>query len=119
MDRHPARRSGLFLLELILAILFFILASTVCVRLFVKSHTLEQDSANLDRAVNIAVSIAEVFQTQDNPVEILDGQLAEDDLTVTFTTEESGDFLLGVVEIWDGSDLLYKLELKKFIGEVA
>ena len=42
MQRKPAKRSSLFLLELIIAILFFCLASAVCVRFFVRSHVMEQ-----------------------------------------------------------------------------
>ena len=39
MERTPAKRSSLFLLELMIAILFFCLASAVCVQIFVKAHT--------------------------------------------------------------------------------
>lgn len=37
MERTPAKRSSLFLLELMIAILFFCLASAVCVQIFVKA----------------------------------------------------------------------------------
>ena len=41
MERTPAKRSSLFLLELMIAILFFCLASAVCVQIFVKAHTIQ------------------------------------------------------------------------------
>ena len=42
MERTPAKRSSLFLLELMIAILFFCLASAVCVQIFVKAHTISR-----------------------------------------------------------------------------
>ena len=74
MSRQPAKRSSLFLMELIIAILFFSLASTVCVRIFVKSHTLEEESIQLNHAVSAATSVAEIFRNQENPFEILKSQ---------------------------------------------
>lgn len=74
MNKQPSRRSSLFLTELIIAILFFSLASTVCVRIFVKSHTLEQESIQLNHAISAASSVAEIFRNQENPFEILEMQ---------------------------------------------
>ncbi|MDD6190089.1 MAG: hypothetical protein PUB75_00665 [Firmicutes bacterium] len=69
--RNRARSSSLFLLELIIAILFFSIASAVCVQFFVKSHTMSQDSKNLNLAVNECSSIAEIVQTSDSSREAL------------------------------------------------
>ena len=74
MNKQPARRSSLFLTELIIAILFYSLASTVCVRIFVKSNTLEHESIRLNHAVSAASSVAEIFRNQENPFEILEMQ---------------------------------------------
>ena len=74
MNNQPSRRSSLFLMELIIAILFFSLASTVCVRIFVKSHTLGQESIQLNHAVSAATSVAEIFRNQENPFDILERQ---------------------------------------------
>ena len=51
--RQPRTHSGssLFLMELILAILFFSVASAVCVQLFARAHTASEQSAALNRAV--------------------------------------------------------------------
>ena len=46
MERTPAKRSSLFLLELMIAILFFCLTSAVCVQIFVKAHTRETQELN-------------------------------------------------------------------------
>lgn len=55
-----AKSSSLFLFELILAILFFAIASAVCVQIFVKSHLLSEDASQLNHAVNVASSAAQV-----------------------------------------------------------
>ena len=48
MERTPAKRSSLFLLELMIAILFFCLASAVCVQIFVKAHTTSRKTQELN-----------------------------------------------------------------------
>ena len=40
MKHSSNNRSGLFLLEIVIAILFFAIVSAVCLRAFAKSHTL-------------------------------------------------------------------------------
>lgn len=54
-------KSGLFLMELIVIILFFSLASTVCIQLFVKSHLLGKETKELNHSVLQAQNIAESF----------------------------------------------------------
>ena len=60
MQQH-SKRSSLFLLELILAIGFFCIASAVCVYIFVKSYNIERESTNLNHTVHLATSAAETF----------------------------------------------------------
>lgn len=66
MKRKTSRRSSLFLLELIIAILFFCICAAVCVRFFVKAHTVSQDTKDLDMAVNQAATFAELFRSNDD-----------------------------------------------------
>ncbi len=54
------RSSSLFLLELIFSILFFSVASAVCVRVFVRAHTLSHDARALQEAVTLCSNAAEV-----------------------------------------------------------
>ena len=54
-------RSSLFLMELIIAILFFSLASAVCIRLFVKSHIISESTVNQNNAITYAQNMAEVW----------------------------------------------------------
>lgn len=71
MKKENANRSSLLLMEIILAILFFSVISAVCVQIFVKSHTLSQDTNALSSAVNEASSTADILSTSGNPAEEL------------------------------------------------
>lgn len=51
--------SSLFLLELILAVLFFSVASALCIQIFTKAHLMSQDARDLNFAVNKVSSMAE------------------------------------------------------------
>ena len=140
MDNQHTRRSSLFLMELIIAILFFSLAAAICVRLFVKSHTLEKDSINLNHAVNTATSVAEIFRSQNDIYSLLQEQFPDGELTetsyrffydknwnlcdvstaeyiISLHTEESNDFLLGTVDVTNHETALYQLQLKKYIAK--
>lgn len=55
-------------MELIVAILFFSLASTVCIQLFARSHKLSRQTVNQNRAVIQAQNLAEIFFAADGDV---------------------------------------------------
>lgn len=65
IHKGRARTSSLFLMELILAILFFSITSAVCVQFFIKSHLLSQDSRILTQAVSECSATAEICSTSD------------------------------------------------------
>ena len=84
MNRNPSKRSSLFLLELMIAILFFCLCSAVCVRLFVQSHIISTDTQNLNMAMNETTNVAEIFRNCDDYYEVLQetypqGALSDDE----------------------------------------
>lgn len=62
-------RTSLVLMELIITILFFSLASAVCVQLFVNSHLISKDTYELNNAINIAQSCAEVMRGTNGSVD--------------------------------------------------
>lgn len=64
-------RSGLLLMEIIIAILFFSLSSAVCLQLFVKAHNLGRDTRELDMAVRQASSVADILSQSEHPSETL------------------------------------------------
>ena len=63
MTRHNQQQSRLFFLEITLAILFFSLASAVCLRCFAKSHILSTQAAELNQAVSQSENIAELLRS--------------------------------------------------------
>mgnify|MGYP006876971622 CR=1 FL=1 len=46
MKRVRHSRSGLFLIELMICILFFSITAGICIQFFVKSHNMSQDAKN-------------------------------------------------------------------------
>ena len=64
-------RSSLFLMELLISLLFFSLASAVCIRLFAKSHLISRDTINQNNAIVQAQNLAETWlATEGNMQEI-------------------------------------------------
>ncbi|MDY4668881.1 MAG: hypothetical protein SO415_02630 [Oliverpabstia sp.] len=64
---NPSRntRSSIFLLELMIAILFFSLGSAICIQVFVKAHTLNQSAQDLSFASTQVSSVASVVKYTD------------------------------------------------------
>lgn len=60
MRQHS--KSSLFLMELIIAILFFGLASALCIQMFVKAKVMNDSSSLESQAANVASSIAETYR---------------------------------------------------------
>lgn len=61
-ERIKPTKSGLFAIELLIAVGVFSLCAAICVGLFVRSEIISQDSADLNRAVTAARSAAECFK---------------------------------------------------------
>ena len=80
--------SSLFLIELIIAIGFFAVASAVCLQLFVRARLVSIQSADLSRATLAAQSAAEAFRGVGGSLEkasaLLGGQEDDGALTVWY-----------------------------------
>lgn len=61
MRRDKTRRSSLFLLELMISILMFSVASAWCVRLFVTARAVVSETEEQNRAQNLTAGYAELF----------------------------------------------------------
>lgn len=55
-------KTGLFLMELIVGILFFALAGALCVQLFVKANTINEESICKDQGMRVATNIVELYK---------------------------------------------------------
>ena len=73
-------KSSLFLMELIISILFFALASTVCIQLFVKSHVIAAQATNQNQATIQVQNLAEAFIASDGDLTVMKSWFAQDSL---------------------------------------
>ena len=85
-------RSGLLVIELVIAVGVFALCAAICVGLFVQADRVSRDSAALGQAVNVSQNTAERYKTVQGDLE----QLAQD-LDGTCTED-------GALVLWFDSD---------------
>jgi hypothetical protein len=89
------RRSSIFLMEIILAILFFSLVSAVCLQVFVRAHTLSRDSSRLNLSVAMTGSFAQLVQGADDTSDAMeliqeeypDAQIEDDSVSLLYEDE--------------------------------
>lgn len=62
MNQSSGNHSRIFLMELIVAILFFSLASAICLRMFAASRQMSKDTTELNMAMNQAGNAAELLK---------------------------------------------------------
>lgn len=65
MDKNSRTGSRLFFIEFLIVLFFFLIISTVCLRLFVKSHTITMRANALSGAQSTAASVAAVISSGD------------------------------------------------------
>lgn len=95
--RHS--KSSLFLMELIIAILFFALASTVCIQLFAKAHLLSKQTVEENHALVYAQNLAEQFLAADGNTETMKGATGIDELVYYYDNDwNAADFTNAVYE---------------------
>ena len=108
MNRNSRTGSRLFFIEFLIVLFFFLIISTVCLRLFVKSHTITQHSEALSHAQAIAASVASVIeQGAITPTEAAsffpDASVTSDGFFITYDNDfvpcsaESASYALTVV----------------------
>ncbi|MCR4922731.1 MAG: hypothetical protein K5931_01850 [Lachnospiraceae bacterium] len=76
--------SSLFLMELIITIMFFSIASAICVQCFVSSHLLDEETKELNSAINISAALCDAMRGTDGSLYSIaalykDVELGEDD----------------------------------------
>lgn len=98
------RRSGLFLLELVLDLFLFVLCATVCVALLIHARSMSRESRELTRAVYLAQSVAEEWR---NTGEFPDWSAPDKD---GFTGKYAVEGKILNIAIYQGERLVYTLE---------
>lgn len=64
-------KSSLFLMEMIVTLLFFSIASAICVQLFAQSHILSRQADELNMAVSVSQSFIEVMRGTDGSMDAI------------------------------------------------
>ena len=89
MNKQRGSNLSLFLMELIVAILFFSLSAAVCVRLFTGAHLMAERTENLSSSVIWSQNLSESFTAMKGDLEKIsllypDAYLTEDTLILFF-----------------------------------
>lgn len=77
-------KSSLFLMELILAVLVFSIASVICVRLFVKSYIISQSTQELNQCVTLCSNAAELYYGFSGDLSLLQRELDQQSMSMSF-----------------------------------
>ncbi len=97
-ERIRPSKSGLFAIELMIAVGVFVLCAAICLGIFAKAEGMSRDSAELNRAVNEARNVAECFKAADGDfrytAELCGGRYDDGGVTV-----ERPDFSLRLVPL--------------------
>ena len=88
MNKHSRSKSGLFLMELIIVILFFSVSAAICMRIFGAAKIKSDFSRDLSNASVYAQSCAEVYKAYDadleKTAEAIDGKWDDNTLSVYY-----------------------------------
>ena len=68
MNPKKKRSTSLFLIELMIALLFFSLAATICIQFFVQAHLQNRQAADLSQAIAFSQNLAEEFRAHGGTV---------------------------------------------------
>lgn len=121
MKRRPHAKSGLFLIELMICILFFAIMVAVFLQVFVKSYGISRQAEDLFQAQNRVASVAEILETSQNFSEDLrtyfpemqikdkQGQLSYDGDWQPVTNEK-GDYVLTIT--WERKNKMWVVHLE-------
>ncbi|MDR0963405.1 MAG: hypothetical protein LBM60_02170 [Clostridium sp.] len=93
---HNSAKSGLFLIEMIIAICFFALAAAVCTSLFVRAYLISKETRQLNMAVLTAQSVVESFKAGGT----IEGAANAFDTDATYR-KNAGDGSGGFVMLYD------------------
>ena len=103
MSTQENSRTSLFLMELIIVILFFAIASAVCLRLFVSAHLLSEKDKDLSHALVWAQDLSESFYGFGGRILQMKA-LYEDAYIALDESETDGSLILFFDEDWNEVD---------------
>ena len=90
--KNSGNKTGLFLIELIIALLLFAFCAAICMQVFASARQKAQDSENLSHSVFLATSAAECYKATNGDLarvaELLgDGRVGANAVTIQYDAE--------------------------------
>lgn len=64
MNKKNSSGEGMFMLEMIIAVFFFILCASICIRVFVKADSMSRLARDTNNGVLAAESVAEIWKAE-------------------------------------------------------
>ena len=110
-NRMRPTRSGLFAIELLIAVGIFALCAAICVGLFVRAEVESADSADLTRAVNEARNVAECWKASGGDFERAAELCGGDGGTSALTVQYDADWNRLPYQFPEGSNVVYRINL--------
>lgn len=92
MNDTSSSRTGLFLIELVISIFFFIIACAVVIQVFVKSHMLTENTLALNNAVGFTRNISEFFLGNGGSFDCLKEQYCDTSVSLPVPDKYSDDY---------------------------
>jgi hypothetical protein len=89
MKRKNGAGANLFFIEFTIVLFFFLILSTICIRVFVYAHQVTQHAEAISHAQTLAASISEAVEGSDGSARSLlsffpEAQISGDELTLSF-----------------------------------
>ena len=136
MQKTRKHGSSLFLLEVMIAILFFSVSSAICTQILVKAHMISNEAQELTQAVNACCNAAEMVRCADSPAEL--ESILSDAYESSVKTRQGVEIPLEDGAVLDlridfrdslqkteiryvnsAQECVYKLDLQRFFPEVS
>ncbi len=124
MENKRSSQLSLFLMELIVAIMFFSLSAAVCVRLFASAHILAERTGNLENAIMWSQNLSEVYVSKNGDLEEVARLYPDAYLSVSGDDESQKNLILIFDKDWmpmgQGlSDASYEVILSSAIKDAS
>lgn len=124
-------RTGLFLIELVIIIMFFAISATVCMKLFAFAYTMTEYSSDISHAATAAQNTAECFKAAEGDMvktaELLGAVFEnnkllynpDDDIKLTLITDtnKSDVSVNGIISVADKNNkIIFEMEIIALCG---
>ena len=106
-------KTTLSLIEQVIMVLIFSIATAICLNIFVYSNNLSKSNELKDEAVSAAVNAAEILKNTHGDISKAEASSNSDNFSLTVKPVDSGSKFLGKAKIYvlNDGDTIYTLEV--------